>query len=40
MPLLICMENSPVPVYDATDLLAEEAVRCSMGERILRGRTR
>lgn len=40
VPLLISMENSPVPVYDATDLLAEEAVRCSMGERVLRGRVR
>lgn len=39
-PLLISPENSPLPVYDATDLLAEEAVRCSMGERVLPGRGR
>lgn len=39
-PLLISPENSPLPVYDATDLLAEEAVRCSIGDRALPGRGR
>lgn len=37
-PLLISPENSPLPVYDATDLLAEEAVRCSIGDRAMPGR--
>lgn len=32
-PLLISSENSPLPVYDATDLLAEAAVQCAMGNR-------
>jgi aspartate racemase len=35
-PLLITAENCPIPVYDATGLLAEGAVRCAMGERALR----
>jgi aspartate racemase len=39
-PLLISPENSPLPVYDATDVLAEEAVRCAMGARPLPGRGR
>jgi aspartate racemase len=30
-PLLINQENSPLPVYDATDLLAEGAVRYAIG---------
>jgi aspartate racemase len=30
-PLLISQENSPLPVYDATDLLAEGAVRFAIG---------
>jgi len=37
-PLLISPENLSVAVYDATDLLAEEAVRCSLGERSLPSR--
>ncbi|MBX3385145.1 MAG: amino acid racemase [Phycisphaeraceae bacterium] len=39
-PLLISPENCPLPVYDATDLLAEEAVRCSIGDRAMPGRGR
>ncbi len=39
-PLLISPENSPLPVYDATNLLAEEAVRCSIGDRAMPGRGR
>lgn len=35
-PLLISAENSPIPVYDPTGLLAEGAVRCAIGERPLR----
>jgi len=32
-PLLINQENSPLPVYDATDLLAEGAVRFAISPR-------
>lgn len=35
-PLIITAENSPVPIYDPTSLLAEGAVRCAIGERPLR----
>jgi aspartate racemase len=35
--LLISSENSPIPVYDATSLLAEGAIQCAVGERPLRG---
>lgn len=35
-PLLISAENSPLPIYDPTSLLAEGAVRCATGERPLR----
>lgn len=33
VPLMITPENSPLPVYDSTQLLAEGAVRCALGER-------
>lgn len=36
IPLMIAQENSPLPVYDSTQLLAEGAVRCALGERALR----
>lgn len=36
IPLMIAQENSPLPVYDSTQLLAEGAVRCALGERPLR----
>lgn len=35
-PLLVSTENSPIPVYDPTSLLAEGAVRYAIGERPLR----
>lgn len=35
-PLVVTAENSPLPVYDATALLAEGAVRCALGERPVR----
>lgn len=34
--LMITAENSPIPVYDATGLLAEGAVRCAIGLRPLK----
>lgn len=37
VPLMINRENSPLPVYDSTQLLAEGAVRCALGERPARG---
>jgi aspartate racemase len=36
VPLAISSENSPLPVYDSTQLLAEGAVRVALGERPLR----
>lgn len=36
VPLMIAAENSPLPVYDSTHLLAEGAVRVSLGEREIR----
>lgn len=33
VPLAICSENCPLPVYDSTQLLAEGAVRVALGER-------
>lgn len=36
IPLIIGPENSPLPVYDSTQLLAEGAVRCALSERPLR----
>jgi len=36
VPLAICSENCPLPVYDSTQLLAEGAVRCALGERPIR----
>lgn len=33
--LIVTGENSPLPVYDTTWLLAEGAVRCSLGERAI-----
>jgi aspartate racemase len=33
VPLAVGRENSPLPVYDSTQLLAEGAVRCALGER-------
>lgn len=35
-PLILSAENSPLPIYDPTSLLAEGAVRCAIGERPLR----
>lgn len=35
-PLLVSSDNSPIPVYDPTSLLAEGAVRCAIGERPLK----
>ncbi len=35
VPLALCPENCPLPVYDSTQLLAEGAVRCALGERPL-----
>jgi aspartate racemase len=35
-PLLISEENSPLPIYDPTALLAEGAIRCCLGQRPLR----
>ncbi len=35
-PLMINQGNCPIPLYDATGLLAEGAIRCSIGERPLR----
>jgi aspartate racemase len=35
-PLLISSENTSIPVYDPTALLAEGAIRCCRGERPLR----
>jgi len=36
VPLMISAENCPLPVYDSTQLLAEGAVRCALGERPVR----
>ncbi|HVU62558.1 MAG TPA: amino acid racemase [Phycisphaerales bacterium] len=36
VPLAICAENCPLPLYDSTQLLAEGAVRCALGERPIR----
>lgn len=36
LPAIVSGENSPLPVYDSTQLLAEGAVRCALGERALR----
>lgn len=33
IPLIVTPDNSPIPVYDSTQLLAEGAVRCALGER-------
>jgi aspartate racemase len=33
IPLIVTPELSPLPVYDSTQLLAEGAVRCALGER-------
>jgi aspartate racemase len=33
VPLAICEENCPLPVYDSSKLLAEGAVRVALGER-------
>lgn len=40
VPLAIGPENSPLPVYDSTQLLAEGAVRCALGERPVGGPSR
>jgi aspartate racemase len=36
VPLAICPENCPLPLYDSTQLLAEGAVRVALGERPIR----
>ncbi len=36
VPLAISAENSPLPVYDSSKLLAEGAVRVALGERPIR----
>jgi len=35
VPLAICAENCPLPMYDSTQLLAEGAVRVAIGERLV-----
>lgn len=36
IPLIVTPECCPLPLYDSTQLLAEGAVRCAMGERPLK----